>query len=526
MNNIRKYNNGSLLTHQQNGDKTQIDKYSTIDSSEAIRVEPSFNQERSNKAFDSYSNNYTHDTHDKEEIKRLTWKRDTRILPLVCLFYLFSFLDRVNIGNAKLAGIIEDTNMTENEFNDALSIFFVGYILFEIPANVILNKLGPRIWMSIMMATWGTIMMLMGAVKTGPQLIVARCFLGVAEAGLVPAIIFYISKWYTKREQARRVAIFYGVSTCAGAFGGILAYGLMLLDGVQGLDGWQWIFIIEAIPTLVLSIVCLFTLPEFPETTSFLSEHERKTVMDMISQDNGQYNNSGENVATFSKKQFLAVFKDWKTYLFSLAAICIIASVYSVSMFLPTIIHGLGFTALNAQAMSSIPWSIACIFTILNGISADKHGERGIHVVIGILSSMLGFILLISLKHVAGLFFATILTATGMYSALGVFIPWIANNFTGTTKRSVAIAAINSLGNCGGVIAGQLYRADDAPYYIHGHAACLGFQGGAVICAIILKLAFLRANKKRENMTQEERYKKIEKDNELCDKHPDFRYIS
>ena len=169
---------------------------------------------------------------------------------------------------------------------------------------------------------------------------------------------------------------------------------------------------------------------------------------------------------------------------------------------------GLSFYVLNT----------ACLFTILNGISADKHSERGIHVIIGILASMLGFILLISLKYITGRFFATILTATGVYSGLGVFVPWIANNFTGTTKRSVAIAAINSLANCGGVIAGQIYRADDAPYYIHGHVACLAFQGGAVICAIILKFVFIQANKKREKMTQEERYTMTGMDDELCDK--------
>ncbi|KAI9272730.1 major facilitator superfamily domain-containing protein [Phascolomyces articulosus] len=458
----------------------------------------------------------TNNNYGEEEIRHITRKRDVRILPLVCLFYLCSFLDRVNIGNAKLAGLLEDTKMTESEFNNALSIFFVGYIIFEVPANMMLNKIGPRIWMAILMGVWGVIMCSMAAVKNGTQLIVARLFLGVAEAGLIPAIIFYLSRWYTKNEQARRIAIFYGCSTCAGAFGGVLAYGLMKLDGRQGLSGWQWIFIIESIPTLVMSIVCLVALPDFPETSSFLKEHEKKVLLELLSKDNGSDLENKE--IEFSKKQFFAVFRDWKTYSFSILTFCLVTGIYSVSMFLPTIIHGMGFDALIAQAMSSPPWVVACFFTILTGISADKQSERGLHVAIPSFIAGVGFILLIVLKHTVGLYISTMIVTSGIYSACGINMPWITNNFLGSTKRSVAIATVNSFGNIGGIVAGQLYRANDGPYYIHGHAACVGVMLGVSLIAFSIKFSFIYINKKRRNMTIEERQVVIKNNEELCDK--------
>ncbi|KAI7848882.1 major facilitator superfamily domain-containing protein [Circinella umbellata] len=384
---------------------------------------------------------------------------------------------------------------------------------------MVLNKIGPKIWISILLITWGSIMMAMAAVKNSTQIFVARFFLGVAEAGLVPAILFYMSIWYTKQEQARRIAIFFAVSTCAGAFGGVLAYGLMQLDGVQGLGGWQWIFIIEAIPTLVLAIISYTSLPDYPETTPFLTEKERKMFMNMMAIDHGPTSEADSN---FSWSQFFAVFKDWKTYAFSIIALCDIVCIYSISMFLPTIIHGMGFTALSAQGMSSFPYLVACIFTILGGISADKRKERGFHVMIPMLVATLGYILLIALKDqgVPGLYFATILVTTGMYAAYASFASWFTNNIAGRTKRSVAVALITSIGNVGGCIAGQLYRTSDAPHYVHGHAAALGFMVLGIIFTLALKFLFIHINKKRDNMTHEERYVIISKSTsiDLCDK--------
>ncbi|KAG1157825.1 hypothetical protein G6F36_014212 [Rhizopus arrhizus] len=199
------------------------------------------------------------------ESRALLWKLDLRIIPLIGALYLCSFLDRVNIGNARLAGLTTDLNISPNAYNAALSIFFAGYVLFEVPSNMILKVVGPSKWIPIVMLSWGTVMACMAACKNSAGLLASRFFLGITEAGLFPGIIFYLSLWYT---------LFFSCSTLAGAFGGVLAYGIMQMDGVGGLHGWQWIFIIEAIPTLLLAFAAYALLPDFPENSKCKScEH-------------------------------------------------------------------------------------------------------------------------------------------------------------------------------------------------------------------------------------------------------------
>ncbi|CDS09767.1 hypothetical protein LRAMOSA02444 [Lichtheimia ramosa] len=205
---------------------------------------------------------------DQKEKRRLMFKLDRRIVPYLALLYLCSFLDRVNIGNAKIAGIVDDLGMSESMFNWALSIFFIGYVIFEVPANLFLKLIGPRYWISLIMLVWGVIMAAMSACKNGPGLLAARFFLGLAEAGLFPGIAFYLSVWYPRRHQSVRISMVWASSTIAGAFGGMAAYGIMYMDGIQGLHGWQWIFILEALPTLCLTIVTFFYLPDYPETST------------------------------------------------------------------------------------------------------------------------------------------------------------------------------------------------------------------------------------------------------------------
>ncbi|KAI8140340.1 major facilitator superfamily domain-containing protein [Fennellomyces sp. T-0311] len=458
---------------------------------------------------------------DEKELKKLMWKVDLRIIPLVALLYLFSYLDRVNIGNAKIAGLMEDVDMTESEYNWALSIFFIGYIVFEVPSNVILKKIGPRIWLSTIMVIWGTILAAMSKVKTGNHLLAARFFLGVAEAGLYPGVLFYLSVWYTRKQQATRIALFYGSSTLAGAFGGVLAYGIMHMDGLRGMRGWQWIFIIEAIPTIVLGFATYFILPDYPEKTKFLSEREREIIVNIIKVDVGP-----AVERHFSWKQFWDVFKDWKTFAFGVLSFAACTPMYSLSMFMPSIIRDMGFSSLRAQAMSSPPYAVACVITILNAMSADRHTERGFHIAIPSALGLIGYMLLIVCRNKgpAALYVSAIITVTGAFAESPPKTSWFSNSFGGHTKRAVALAFIIALGNIGGCIGGQVYRATDAPHYVRGHAINLSLMGVLILLSMGIKYTLYRINKKRDNMTPEE-YRMACEGEELCDKHPDFRYI-
>ncbi|KAH8552660.1 major facilitator superfamily domain-containing protein [Umbelopsis sp. PMI_123] len=458
----------------------------------------------------------------KAEMRALIWKLDLRLIPFLGVLYLCSFLDRVNIGNAKLAGLTTSITISNNDYNWALSIFFIGYILFEIPSNLMLKKIGPSKWIPIVMITWGMVMCAMAAVTSSTGLLIVRFFLGVTEAGLFPGTIFYLSLWYTRQEQATRVALFFGCSTIAGAFGGVLAYGIMQMEGLRNLHGWQWIFILEGLPTLLLAFAAYFVLPDFPENSKFLNERERELVVRRLKQDAGPATEQH-----FSWVQFRAAFTDYKVYLHSLVYICGSIPLYSLSLFLPSIISGMGFTNLTAQAMSAPPYAIACFFTILVAIHADKRRDRGWHIFFPVLVGAIGYLLLIVLKTKgsAAMYVAACITTTGVFAHIPAMLSWFTNNIGGHTKRGVATAFIISIGNVGGAIGGQVYRSTDAPFYTTGHAVCLALMCTSLITTLTFKYLLNRENKRRDNLTPEQ-YLKESQGTDLCDMHPDFRYIS
>ncbi|ORY97594.1 major facilitator superfamily domain-containing protein [Syncephalastrum racemosum] len=324
------------------------------------------------------------------------------------------------------------------------------------------KMVGPKIWIPAIMITWGVIMAAMSATNNGPGLMAARFFLGVAESGLYPGLLLYLSMWYTKQEQAKRIAWFFCSSTLAGAFGGVLAYGIMRMEGVRGLHGWQWIFIIEAIPTIILAFVTYFVLPDYPEKTPVLNDREKAIITRRLREDAGVASQKH-----FSWKQFFDTFLDWKTWYFAVMYLCGSITVYSLSMFMPSIVKGMGYSSLNAQAMSAPPYAFACVFCVLLAYSADYFMERGVHLAGTSFLAMIGYILLITLKDSGNvaLFIAAIITTMGAFSAAPPVASWFSNNFGGHTKKAIAIAIIISAGSIGGAIAGQVYRADDAPHY-------------------------------------------------------------
>ncbi|KAI8086542.1 major facilitator superfamily domain-containing protein [Halteromyces radiatus] len=459
---------------------------------------------------------------DAKEMRKLLWKLDLRIVPWLGVLYLCSFLDRVNIGNAKLAGLQADLKVSDDVYNWALSIFFIGYIIFEIPSNMMMKKIGPNRWIPLVMIAWGVTMACMAAITNSAGLLASRFFLGITEAGLFPGAIYYLSLWFTRQEQATRVSIFFSCATVAGAFGGVLAYGIMQMNGLQGLTGWQWIFIIEALPTILLSVATYFILPDLPHRAKFINERERAIVLHRLKKD------AGPSTEThFSWKQFFAVFVDWKVYMHSLIYICGATPLYSLSLFLPSIIKGMGYTDLAAQAMSAPPYAIACFFTVMIALHADKKRERGLHIAVPAFVGMIGYLLLVVLKDrgPVAMYIAAVITTTGVFSHIPSMLSWFTNNIGGHTKRGVASAFIISIGNVGGAIGGQVYRADDAPYYSRGHEICLGLMCGAWVCSLLFKFLLERENKRRDNLTPEQHAKEASGE-ELCDLHPDFRYIS
>jgi len=190
-----------------------------------------------------------------EQQKAVWAKIDRRLMPILALLYLFSFLDRGNIGNAKLQGLTTQLDLTGNEYNIALTMYFIPYCLFECPANLVLKKFRPSRWLPGITVTWGIIMTLMGLVKTYPQLVGVRVCLGVAEAGLFPGVVYYLTLWYPRHKLQYRIGLFFGAASVSGAFSGLLAFGISYMSGTRGLLGWSWIFILEGCATVGVGLL-------------------------------------------------------------------------------------------------------------------------------------------------------------------------------------------------------------------------------------------------------------------------------
>lgn len=260
--------------------------------------------------------------------KKLVRKLDLYLIWLVMGLYLFSFLDRVNVGNARLYSLESDLGLVGNQYQTAVSILFVTYIIFEVPSNLVLKKFTPRYWIAFITTAWGIIATLTGLVNSYGSFVACRILLGTVEAGLFPGLNVYLTFFYTKHELAMRVGYLFVSSAIAGALGGLLAYGIGHMDGVAGLHGWRWIMIIEGLPTFCLGIATFFLLPNDAESAYFLNASEKKAMVIRHAREYGMTTSARE----FSKKDMMKAFKDWKVWVFCAAQFGSDTMLYGESM--------------------------------------------------------------------------------------------------------------------------------------------------------------------------------------------------
>lgn len=458
--------------------------------------------------------------YDDKERSRILRKMDLRLLPFVSLLYLLSFLDRSNIGNARVAGMAEDLDLVGLKYNVAAAVFSIPYALVEVPSNIALKLFRPSIWIPSIMLAWGIIMTLMCLVNSYAGLIVARLFLGVAEAGLFPGITFYLSHWYPRRKFAMRIAIFFSAATIAGAFGGILAFGIEKMDGIGGLHGWQWIFCLEGIATVVVATLSYFFMYDYPETASFLTESERRHVVEMLKEDS-------RSLATgFDKKYIFQAMTDYKTYAQIGIHMGLLITAYSISLFAPTIVHQLGFSSAQAQLLTVPIFACGCCSTVVIGILSDKFNIRGPFIIGCALVSMVGYIVLYTTSTPGAGYAGCIIAAVGVFPTVPVDLAWIGGNVGGTLKRGVAIAMVIGMGNLGGLCSAFIYF--DGPRFHHGHGTIMGWLGLSILLTCFMMYDYGRCNKIKEALCQSEGIDESQSDAfaELGDDSPLFRYTT
>ncbi|KAF1954542.1 high-affinity nicotinic acid transporter [Byssothecium circinans] len=461
---------------------------------------------------------------DAKATKKLLRKIDWHIIPFMSLIYLLCFLDRTNIGNARLDHLEQDLNLHGLQYNDCLAILFPFYIAAEIPSNMMMKRTRPSIWLTFIMFFWSACMIGQGFVKNYSGLMAARVFLGVFEGGLFPGVNYYITQWYARHECGFRMAMFFSAATLAGAFGGVLARGIAEMSGVGGLAAWSWIFVLEGLLSIIVSVVAYWCIYDYPATASFLTSTERTEVERRLQADSGHLSND------FDLKYVRQALTDWKIYIHMLICMAGFCPIYSFSLFLPTIIKNMGYTANNAQLMSVPPYVCACFFTITASWFADRVKKRGVFLMGFQLVGILGFALLAGSAKASVQYTGTVFAAIGIYPQIPLGMAWNSGNIGGSLKRGTGIAMQVMGGNCGGIIASYVYISRDGPRFIIGHSLLIGIVSMAFFLTFFMSTWCRLENAKREKVAAEAGAQDLTAEQkalegELADSVPWFRYM-
>ena len=377
-------------------------------------------------------------------INRMGW----RLMPLLGVLYLVAYIDRSNIAFAKLQ-MLGSLGLSEVAYGLGASLFFIGYLLFEVPSNVLLHKYGAPRWMARIMFTWGVVTILLAFTRNATMFYILRFLLGASEAGLYPGVIYYLTLWFPQRHRVRMLGYFTVGSSLGNMIGAPICGWLLDKGGLFGLQGWQLVFVVSGIPSVLLTIVVLFLLPQAPQQAKFLSEGEKRWLTHTL---------STESAAARSRARHgsvLSVFTERRVLGMAFYYMMLSISVYGVSYWLPTLVKGFGVTNTTNGLLNIIPWLLATIVlaTLPSRLRASNHATVAMLV-----SSLLGMVFFVSSVFLPGhalRFAALCLGAPCMYLLIPCF--WtLPPKFLYGARAAAGIAAINSLGNIGGFIAQNL----------------------------------------------------------------------
>ncbi|GAB7325405.1 hypothetical protein MBLNU13_g09434t2 [Cladosporium sp. NU13] len=385
----------------------------------------------------------------KAEEKALVRKIDITLLPCIWIMYLLSYMDRTNIGNAKVAGMTDDLGMDSNQYSIALIVFFITYVIFEVPSNLILARTKPSIFLPTIMFLWGAATCCMAVIKTYGQLVALRTLVGVLEAGFAPGILLILSSWYKKEEQSKRFAVYISAAVLSGAFGGIIAGAITgQLDGVHGLRGWEWLFIVEGVATCGWAVVAFFILPDYPANTKRLSDLERELAIKRLQEDQG-IAQTEDSVHISSGQALLQAVRSWKVWIL-VAGYMVIVGSSTLSYFYPTLVAGLGYSAVDAQFMVVPIYAVAFVCVIATGIFGDKYPkQRGLIISGWLVSSLVCAIVICLVYGYKARYALLVIMAAGLWSTNGCALSYAASTFGDMPRetRAVALAMVNALGN-------------------------------------------------------------------------------
>ncbi|RMJ03386.1 hypothetical protein CDV36_015087 [Fusarium kuroshium] len=429
---------------------------------------------------------------DSEAEKKLVRKIDLYLMTSLWVMYLFSYMDRSNIGNAKIAGMNDDLGLTDEEYSLAIVVFIIGYILGQVPSNMFLTRLRPSLYIPGMMIAWGTVVCLMSLIKTPAQLIGCRLLLGLMEASFVPAVVFLISTWYKKTEQAKRFMTFTSAAILAGAFGSIVAGAIIkTLHNAHGITGWRWLFIVEGLATIGVAIIGPFILLDYPGTTKKFSVDERTLATRRLYEDGVVSSIEGEGEISHLEA-LKAALSNWRLWMLVAGYHCIISTL-ALSYFYPYIVSSLGYTSTQAQFMTSPIYFTAFAIAVPCCIMADRWPRRRVYFVTSAMFMGTVFCILMTtvMIDVPRYIFLCFLTAC-IWTANPIAESFASSSMASIKPevRAISLAFINSMANLAQIYGSYLMPSWDAPRHAIGFGTFAGllFTGGCIYAGAMVVL--------------------------------------
>ncbi|MBR0825872.1 MFS transporter [Bradyrhizobium manausense] len=417
---------------------------------------------------------------------RVLRKITLRIVPFIMLLYFVAFIDRVNIGFASLT-MNKDLGLSPAVYGFGAGIFFWGYFMFEVPSNIILHKVGARIWIARVMITWGLVSAAMAFVQGATSFYILRFLLGAAEAGFFPGIILYLSYWFPAQQRAAVTALFMAAAPLSTVLGSPLSGALLEMDGLLGFKGWQWLFVLEALPAVALGFVVLGYLTDRPEQAKWLADDERNWLVQTMTTENAQK-------AATASHSIWAGLADIRVLALSLVYFGTSAGLYTLGVWAPQIIKQFGLSALQVGFLNAVPPTVAVIAMILWARHSDRTGERTWHVVLACVLAAIGLGLAGMATGVVAVLMALTLVNIGISSSKPPL--WsMPTMFLSGSAAAAGIATINSIGNLGGFVGPAMigWIKEQTGSFVGG----LYFVGGLLVLSAVLTLLLSRSQATR-----------------------------
>ncbi|KAI1348216.1 major facilitator superfamily domain-containing protein [Xylaria sp. FL0043] len=421
---------------------------------------------------------------EKKLIRRIDW----HLMPLCSIMFLFKNLDVDNVSNARImnrgtaTNIMTQLNLTSDEFALVTVLYYIPYIVFEAPSNLLLKRFSPSRWLARIMITWGIVLVLHVPVINKQGLYTARFFLGLAEAGMFPGVILQMTYWYRPDEMSLRLLYFYICGNLSGIFSGLLAYGFDTVSGAGGLSGWQWLFLVEGVATIIFGIGIWFLLPDFPGTASWLTDKEKAFIQARLPENAPRA--AEEN---FNIREIWSSLRDKRLWLFTLIWALFTVGTSGVRFYQPTVIANLGFTTIAQAQLLNLPISVVGLLVIFaTGYFADSGRlPRPLYPLCYLLIIIASYAVLIVYPNNGGVYTATLVGNAVTAAWYPMMWPWRVQTTSRATGSAFSIGFVNSYGQIGGAIGPQIFRSAFAPKYTVSFGVAAGLVAACAITTLI-----------------------------------------